>query len=232
MTVLYIHIPKTGGTSISSALSSYDNEVITQDHTIYKSSPKHGSTYNKVLNFQLSRAEHFRTVIGEEIYNNAWSVAIVRNPWDRYISNWKWLTRESCKYNNYTKNSNSVITFETFVKESIRCYGTHKSAYDHQRWHIRNQIEHIVDSNGNIIVDHIGRFEKLQEEFDLICKKSNLDLQLPHLNRVGHYSAEPEKSKPISIHYSEYYNQELIDIVADRCKKDIDLFKYDYEEKK
>lgn len=239
MKVLYLHIPKTGGTSITSVLSKYESNVITERHPIYKTSPKYSELFPEVLNFRISRAKHFEIAIGKETYDNTWKVALVRNPWDRYVSNWKWLTRKEKSNPNKGwsqrgwKGENGLVSFESFVKQMYWCYEeVNMHPYQHDKWHIRNQIEHIIDLDGNLIVDHIGRFENIQEEFNLICQKSELDLELPHLNRVGHYSGEPVESDPVNIHYSEYYNQELIDIVAERCKVDIEEFKYDYEEKK
>lgn len=229
MKILYIHIPKTGGTSFENVLSNFKNTVITENHPMYKNHIEYRQNIGNVLNFNLSRAEHFRKVLGPEFYNNVWSIAIVRNPWDRYVSNWKWLTRESCKYNNYTK-TNGVVTFDTFVKESVQCYNRNTMYYDHQKWHIRNQLEHITDKSKNIIVSHVGKFEDLENEFKNLCCKAKIDAQLPYLNYDGHYSGEQKKHEPKKIHYSQHYTQELVDIVARRCKEDIEFFKYDYEE--
>ena len=242
MKTLYLHIPKTGGTSITKVLSQHPSNVVTEQHIVYKRNPKYNKKYLDVINFNISRAEHFRDVLGGVPYDKLWKVAIVRNPWDRYVSNWKWLTRKESLYPRkgwqargwYGKDG--LIKFEDFVKQTSIIYSEEfkrsNKGYQHDQWHIMNQIEHIVDKGGNIIIDHVGRFENLQGEFDLMCEKSNLNLNLPHINRVGHYSGEKNEHPPVKIHYSHYYNQELIDTVALRCKADIEAFNYDYEERK
>lgn len=221
-------------------LSPLYEKFITEKHPVYKKNPKYHRENLKVLNFKLSKAQHFKSVLGDKAFDKLWKVAIVRNPWDRYVSNWKWLTRKESVYpkkgwkaRGWT-GEDGQISFESFVKQMSWCYKDlpNLHAYQHDKWHIRNQFEHIADKNGNIMMDHVGRFENLNQEFKLICSKSQLDLKLPHLNRVGHYSGEAVEHAPVKIHYSEYYNQELIDIVASRCKADIEAFNYDYEEKK
>ena len=242
MKVLYLHIPKTGGTSITKALRDHPNNVITEQHPVYKKNPKYHHKYHDVINFNLSRADHFKNVLGQNAFAKLWKVAIVRNPWDRYVSNWKWLTRRESLYPKKGwsargwSGEDGHIEFADFVKQTrpihTERFKKMNSGYQHDQWHLLDQIKHIVDKNGNILIDHIGRFENLQSEFDLICNKSNLNLELPHVNRVGHYSGEAVEHPPVKIHYSEYYNQELVDIVASRCKADIEAFNYDYEEKK
>lgn len=236
---LYIHIPKTGGTSITKVLSPCLSSVITEQHPVYRKNPKYNKDYAKVINFKISRAEHFKSVIGGTPFEKMWKVAIVRNPWDRYVSNWKWLTRKESTYprrgwkSRGWSGEDGQISFEDFVKQMSWCYTEQPNlhGYQHDKWHIRNQVEHISNREGEIIIDHVGKFEKLNEEFSLICEKSGLALELPHLNRVGHYSGEPKEHEKVSVHYSTYYTPELIDIVASRCKADIELFNYDYEEK-
>lgn len=239
MSVLYMHVPKTGGTSIKKALDQNPNVITENSDQIQKNALFH-RFHLPVLNFKMSNCTRFKLILGNEQWNALWKVAMVRNPWDRYVSNWKWLTRKEAAYPNKGwqargwMGEDGTISFDYFIRQMEWCYQILDTmhGYQHDKWHLRNQIEHLTDEDGNIMVDHVGRFENINEEFNLICSKAGQKLDLPHLNHTGHYSGEAKTHDPEKVHYSEYYTQELIDIVAHRCRADIEAFNYDYEETK
>ena len=71
----------------------------------------------------------------------------------------------------------------------------------------------------NIVVDFIGRFEKLQEDFDYVCEQIGVkSIKLPHVKKTEHK------------HYTEYYNDEMVKIVEDVYISDITRFDYKFGE--
>mgnify|MGYP001260312720 CR=1 FL=1 len=231
---LYTHVPKTGGTSIKDAVEPHkESLVVTENSSIIKKHPSMDREHILVLNFRKSNSMRKKEVLGEKVWNNLYKFAFVRNPWDRYVSNWQWLALRLGQRNTWVmrgwRGVDGHVSFASFVKQMGACYRDPYmlQPYQHDKWHIRNQLHHIIDYEGNIMLDYVGRFENLQEEFAHICKEIDLDVQLPHLNYFGQQEGLPmQKQKP---HYSTYYTDELVEIVRERSQADIKAFGYEFE---
>ena len=79
-------------------------------------------------------------------------------------------------------------------------------------------MDWITDDKGDILVDYIGKFENLQEEFDIICKKLNIPkIILPHVNK--------DSSKES---YKNYYTSESMELINKAFEKDIKQFNYKF----
>jgi hypothetical protein len=74
----------------------------------------------------------------------------------------------------------------------------------------------VTDHQGNLIVDFVGRFENLMEDFALLCHKLNITGTLGRRNRSQHRD------------YRSYYSARAIELVAQGCAEDIQLFGYTY----
>jgi hypothetical protein len=81
-----------------------------------------------------------------------------------------------------------------------------------------SQKRQLSDSSGKIIVDFIGRYEFLKDDFNTICQKIGVSAVLPHIH----------KSKEMP--YQDYYSKETEEIVSELCREDIEFFNYKFDD--
>ena len=80
--------------------------------------------------------------------------------------------------------------------------------------------QHLADidfffENNVQLVDFIGRFESLNDDFKGICSRLNIQTMLPHVN-----------ARADEIPYLDYYSQNSIDMIFEAYKEDIEAFNY------
>ncbi|MFZ9936128.1 MAG: sulfotransferase family 2 domain-containing protein [Luteolibacter sp.] len=73
-------------------------------------------------------------------------------------------------------------------------------------------------TDGDIGVDFILRFESLSADFSKVCDR--IGIESPVL---------PHRNASIRNHYSVYYDQQMIDLVAARFAREIAMFGYDFD---
>jgi hypothetical protein len=151
-------------------------------------------------------ALEYKKQIAPEIWETLFTFAFVRNPWDRAVSLYKYRVlrgrvAESTPFKHWLSETFSDLTKKPYMKRVNA-----------------PQMKWLVDESGKIIVDFIGRFENLEEDFQTLCNIINVDTQLLHINKTKHK------------HYSYYYDKECYEIVYNWFKEDIDNFNYGFED--
>lgn len=202
---IFVHIPKCAGTSIYKTLIPDFNPP----HDINQTEYGGWDSKNKIWKQHAMASQIIEFYCPD--FNDYFSFAFVRNPWDRSVSDYFWMK----------KALNVEDSFKNFLKLSNK-FNTPRLSYPHLNGsgrgdHLLAQSDFIFDSNGNQIVNYIGKFENLQEDFNTICDKIGIpQQQLPHINK--------SKNK----HYTEYYDDETRKIVAEKYAKDIEYFGYKF----
>lgn len=179
---VFIHINKTGGTSIEAALG---------------------------LNFQHRTAAEMRARLGSAAWQRKFTFSVVRNPWDRVASQYDYRVMT-----NQTGLADEKIPFTEWV---IRAYGESEPSLRDRRRMFMPQLDWLTDSDGNVIVDFVGRFENLAGDFEEICARLGRTAALPHL-----------KASPPRAGYRERYDAESRAVVASHFSRDIEYFGYDW----
>lgn len=215
---IFIHIPKTGGTSIEKVLYP-DRDITcmkTDNDLIYGRFPKHiNKTVPGITSHKFGYLQHLTynqliesKYIDDLEVNEYYFFTFVRNPWDREVSEFCWRSRNAKRREMF-----SITSFVQFVKRPrLSRPGTIGWQHD------LPQVEYIKRASGPY-VNFIGRFEKLQHDFNIICDKTGIPChKLPHIY----------KSKR-STHYSQYYNNETRQIIENVYAEDIERFGYKFE---
>ena len=190
---IFIEVNKTGTTTINRSLHKYGE-------------PRKGKTRH----LSISQILHNDSQI-----SNYFRFTFVRNPWDRCVSLFNYRVQKRSLYKD--------LCFNEFI-QSLK-ENTFKEWYKNNYNNLKSgpvscpQVFFLYNENEEIKMDFIGKFENLQEDFNIVCDKIGIPKQqLPHKNATKHK------------HYTEYYDDETKQIVAEKYAKDIEYFGYEFGE--
>jgi hypothetical protein len=148
-------------------------------------------------------------VFGEWRFRSYFKFCFVRNPWDRLVSAYHYLRQG---------HRNSPIvgliqsgSFTDFVKGALR------SPVVSGELHIKPQHFFVVDRQGRLRMDYVGRYERLQDDFTVVARRLGLANTLGAQNRSPHDD------------YRDYYDERSRKIVGELYRRDIELFGYDFD---
>jgi hypothetical protein len=209
---IFFHVAKVAGLSIREALKDYAGEP---EKFKIKQPPKLlGDTPNPFYEMWQSflvhaKARDAKKELPEEVYNNFLKFAFVRNPWDWQVSMYHFLLKESS--NSRYSIVKSMVNFDEYLQWVVST----KNPYP--KGATKLQKDMITDAEGNLIVDFVGRYENLVQDFQVICEVLALKASLPHLNNTVHRN------------YRSYYNEKTKKMIEEHFKEDIELFGYTFD---
>ena len=183
---LFIHIQKTGGTSITRWLQ------------------------NSVSDMEMSIEAHSPLSVVEDRYRDYFKVAFVRNPFDRLVS---WYSMIS-KVKNPNPLQQKVLTHsKNFTEFILNC--EHLTSKSNWKPFHYNQIDYLTDAKGTVAVDFIGKFEDFSQGIKTISDYLDIDSHtIGHINSSTHTAYQDyytEKTRDIisnrfqrDLHYFNY----------------------------
>lgn len=207
---LFVHIAKTGGTSVRAAL----NPLRWRDPIYYLMLPCHklSGLMGHSLGVKFPRHAHIiaaKGMLPEEFFNSLFKFAFVRNPWDLQVSSFHHIQRERPQY------MNGITDFNEFMRWK---FNPERPYQYHIDTSLSLQTDYLVDLQGKLLTDYIGRYENLEKDFCEVCQNLGLSLKLPHKRRAG------DRGK----HYRDYYADDTAELVAKHFSRDIALLNYEY----
>ena len=185
---IFVHIGKTGGSSIEHALDPH----VSIDSGIS------GEIGNTKLEGKHWTALEYSKKYPKE-YKEYFTFSFVRNPWDRTVSHYEWKIFMG----------NLKLSFAEWIESPM--FNALKLSY----------ADMICDHKNSIIVDFVGRFEELQQDFNFVCDKIGIEhIKLSHKNKIDRK------------HYFEYYDEKTKKIVEEKYARDIEHFGYEFNKER
>ena len=246
---IFIKSLKTAGTSVEAALSQHCGgaDVVVPINAFGHNLDEKGELVHRGMN-----ADEVYRKIGQhvdaptikarepaEVWNGYFKFSITRNPWDRTLSYFFWDRRKDptmkprkrfYHYLGVPFDEFAIIKdlFTQFVRDKALAQsnddrfhvidGTHHYRVPAQGFLENNDRFYIIDDQ--LCADFVIRYEHLEEDFNEVCRHIGIPASgLPHL-KTG--------IRKQTRHFTDYYDDETREIVADLHKNDLRYFGYEY----
>lgn len=189
---VFIHVPKAAGTSISRAL--YGGNV----------------GHRPARDYHRISARHFRRYF---------RFGFVRNPWDRLVSAYEFARSGGTPLvkpiADPVYRSDVFATFDRFVCEWLA-----ETPLESVDVVFRPQWTFLCDDDGTLLVDHVGRTERLAEDLRPVEERLGVSIRPQRLNT---------NERPHPGNFRDYYTPETRDIVTETYRRDIEMFGYGFD---
>lgn len=159
---VFVHIPKTGGTSIERSLA--DGSIV--------------GGHTTALGFRRGYPS---------LFDEYFKFTVVRHPFDRFVSAYHYLAN-----NPVSKAlNNEVVHSSGSLSEFVKLVGDKPDTVS-KVVHLMPQHFFVCDAGGGVLVDKVYRFDQLSDSWKDICDRLGLEFKvLPHLNASKHSDCLP-----------------------------------------
>lgn len=170
MTALkFIHITKTGGTSIENVAKAHNVNWGRHDNDLAFL----GATYWHVP-FQFCDNNQKKA----QICANFDLFAVVRNPYERCVSEY------FCRWGGPSNNLRTAEQMNKYIRSTLN-KRVKKGWSACSNKHFAPQFLYVFDGKGNRHVKHVLKFENLQQEFDQLMEQYKLPIRLTRHDNVS-----------------------------------------------
>jgi hypothetical protein len=206
---LFIHAPKTGGTSMALALEAR----AMKDDVMLGDTPKALQRRRRLKDVQTrgrlwkhATLADLDGLVTPDMLVGLFVFTMVRNPWDRVVSYYHWLREQGFDHPAVGMAQN--LSFEDFVLHPQ----TRASLRASQAGH------YVTDVSGNERCNLFIRLEHIAADIAPLEAHLGFALELPHANRSARDAG-----------YQGYYTTASRDAVSQACAEDIARFGYHFD---
>ncbi len=205
---VFVHIPKTGGTSLALALE----DRAMKDDIMLGDTPKARKRRHRVKDapargrlWKHSTLSDIDGLVSPDTLAGLFAFTLVRNPWDRMVSYYHWLRDQSFDHPAVKLACDS--DFETFLQDPA-------TQMAHRSW---PAARYMTTAAGVEQCSAYIRLEHFEEDAAPLMAHLGFDLTLGWENRSGR-----------GADYRAYYSKALQRIIAECCAADIARFGYKF----
>lgn len=199
---VFVHIRKAAGTSLRQIL---EKVALPKNNNLwYKFLSRNGFAidYHKYSFRKHANLLEAERSMPEDRFKQYFKFAIVRNPWDRLVSEYEYIKTQPT-HSRFKKLH--AMDFAEFVAYQAKRPAAH-------------QVNALRKKNGELGTDFVGKLETLEASLAVIGEKIGLSFaELPHINQVKRRD------------YRSYYSESLAETVASLWQRDISYFGYEFE---
>lgn len=199
---IFIAIPKTGTHAVRQALRVHLDADDLEQVGLFEKKRFPFEQFKDIGHGHIS-ASQIKPVLGAEVFDSYFKFAFVRNPYDRFISYAAFMGRQRGEF------AAAPLLFAKHLIKVVR-------PLNHILY--RPQHELLIDGDGRLLTDYVGRNEDMQRSYDHICA------------RIGIPSARLDKVNASQhVAYQQYYDRELFELVTALYARDLELFNYGFD---
>ena len=188
---IFIHIPKCAGNAVQKSLFG---EVVFGHQTI----------------------RQYQVALPKVTYQNAWKFTIVRDPFERVVSAWRFLKAGGLHKHDadyFAENLSRYASFDHFVNDWL----VYQDLDQCGCVHFKTQMHYIRDFRGRVAMDYMVKLSDLNDEYHHIRKRLGGDELVVH-----------NEAKDMEIKHATYLkNQETCKNIAKIYAEDIEVLGYE-----
>ena len=206
---IFVHIPKTGGTSLALALE----DRAMRDDIMLGDTPKALNRRRRIQSvasagrlWKHSTLSDIDGSVSIDEIKQAFAFTLVRNPWDRAVSYYHWLKEQS--FDHPAVGLAKQMTFEGFV-----CHPDTQAAF--RRSPAKSYMRR---ADGIVQCQAFIRLEAFAEDARLLIHHLGFSIELPQVNKSVR-----------QMDYRQYYSDDGAAAIAQSCATDIGQFGYRFD---
>jgi hypothetical protein len=160
---IFIHIPKTAGTSI--------------EHFIKDNNKNHLELIGVLNNRSMQHytAQELKNIY-PVVYNNYYKFSIVRNPYERLLSEYYWTPVPDLGF----KSGRNKADFLYHVIDIVKNNKYNENIYYD---HLAPQYSFICNNKKQLVIDQLFKYEDLEWVSSYLKKKLEIESDFPYLNK-------------------------------------------------